>query len=78
VAFLKKDDFSYAGREIKTEPAFCLPHGSYPLSCAHIFVDIYRPQDLYRATGIVLMELTKGCKYPVYPFEDALRRRRVQ
>jgi len=41
----------------------------------HIFVDIYRSQDLYRATGVILMELTKDANIQYTLFEDALKQR---
>ena len=43
----------------------------------HIFVDIYRSKDLYRATGIVLIELTRDTNIQYTLFEDALKAERV-
>jgi DNA polymerase-4/DNA polymerase V len=68
VAFLKRNDFSYTGREIKLNRPSAYPMELSP-ELRHIFVDIYRSQDLYRATGIVLMELTKDANIPYTLFD---------
>jgi DNA polymerase-4/DNA polymerase V len=72
VAFLKRNDFSYAGREIKLNRPSVYPMELCP-ELRHIFVDLYRSQDLYRATGIVLMELTKDANIQYTLFEDVLK-----
>jgi DNA polymerase-4/DNA polymerase V len=76
VAFLKRNDFSYTGREIKLNRPSVYPMELSP-ELRHIFVDIYRSQDLYRATGIVLMELTKDTNIQYTLFEDVLKAERV-
>ena len=76
VAFLKRNDFSYSGREIKLNRPSVYPMELSP-ELRHIFVDIYRSQDLYRATGIVLMDLTKDANIQYTLFEDALKAERV-
>jgi DNA polymerase-4/DNA polymerase V len=76
VAFLKRNDFSYTGREIKLNRPSAYPMELSP-ELRHIFVDIYRSQDLYRATGIVLMELTKDANIQYTLFEDTLKAERV-
>ena len=76
VAFLKRNDFSYTGCEIKLNRPSVYPMELSP-ELRHIFVDIYRSQDLYRATGIVLMELTKDANIQYTLFEDTLKAERV-
>ena len=77
VAFLKKNDFTYTGREIKLNRPSVYPM-ELSTELRHIFVDIYRSKDIYRATGIVLMELTKDANIQYTLFEDALKAERVQ
>jgi len=77
VAFLKRNDFSYTGREIRLNRPSVYPMELSP-ELRHIFVDIYRSQDLYRATGIVLMELTKDANIQYTLFEDALKAERAR
>jgi hypothetical protein len=76
VAFLKRNDFSYTGREIKLNRPSVYPMELSP-ELHHIFVEIYRSQDLYRATGVILMELTKDANIQYTLFEDALKAERV-
>jgi nucleotidyltransferase/DNA polymerase involved in DNA repair len=77
VAFLKRNDFSYTGREIKLNRPSVYPM-ELSVELRHLFVDIYRSQDLYRATGIVLMELSPDTNIQFGLFEDALKAERVQ
>jgi DNA polymerase-4/DNA polymerase V len=77
VAFLKKNDFTYTGREIKLNRPSVYPM-ELSTELRHIFVDIYRSKDIYRATGIVLMELTKDANIQYTLFEDALKAERVR
>jgi nucleotidyltransferase/DNA polymerase involved in DNA repair len=76
MAFLKRNDFSYAGREIKLNRPSVYPM-ELSAELRHIFVDIYRSQDLYRATGVVLMELTKDANIQYTLFEDPLKAEKV-
>ena len=76
-AFLKKQDFEYVGREIRlNRPSV------YPLELSvemrHLFDEIYRPKERYRATGIVLMELSPDTHIQRDLFEDVLKAERVQ
>ncbi|MDD5475828.1 MAG: DNA polymerase IV, partial [Syntrophales bacterium] len=77
VAFLRKQDFDYVGRDIRlNRPSI------YPMELSEelrrLFVDMYRPKDLYRATGIALMELTPNTNIQLSLFEDGLRAERIQ
>jgi len=47
----EENDFSYTGCEIKLNRPSVYPMELSP-ELRHIFVDIYRAQDLYRATGL--------------------------
>ena len=76
VAFLKRNDFSYTGREIKLNRPSVYPM-ELSVELRNLFDDMYCPQDLYRATGIVLMELTKDANIQYTLFEDVLKADRV-
>ena len=58
VAFLKRNDFSYTGREIKLNRPSVYPM-ELSVELRNLFDDMYCRHDLYRATGVILMELTK-------------------
>lgn len=77
VAFLKRNDFSYTGREIKLNRPSVYPM-ELSVELRHLFVDMYRSQRLYRATGIVLMELSPDTNIQFGLFEDAIKAERVQ
>lgn len=77
VAFLKKNNFDYAGREIRLSRPSVYPM-ELSVELRSLFVDMYRPQDLYRATGVVLMELAPDSKIQYTLFEDAIRAERVR
>jgi len=75
-AFLKGNDFRYAAREIRlSRPSV------YPMELSAemrgLFGDMYRPRELYRATGVVLMELVEHGNIQYGLFEDAVRAERV-
>jgi len=75
-AFLKGSDFGFTGREIRlNRPSV------YPMELSAemrvLFDDMYRPRELYRATGIVLMELAGHANIQYGLFEDAVRAERV-
>ena len=54
--FLKKQDFSHAGLELKLSSAVCIPQVILKTISEH-FDEIFTLGALYRATGIVLMKL---------------------
>ena len=75
-AFLKGNDFRYAAREIRlSRPSV------YPMELSAqmrgLFDDMYRPRELYRATGIILMELAPDSNVQYTLFEDAIKAERV-
>ena len=76
VAFLKRNDFSYIGREIKLNRPSVYPM-ELSVELRNLFDDMYCPQGLYRATGVILMELTKDANIQYTLFEDALKAERV-
>jgi DNA polymerase-4/DNA polymerase V len=77
VAFLKKNTFDYVGREVRLNRPSVYPM-ELSVELRHLFVDMYRSQELYRATGIVLMELSPDTNIQFGLFEDSLKAERVQ
>jgi nucleotidyltransferase/DNA polymerase involved in DNA repair len=75
-AFLKRNDFGCAGREIRLSRPSAHPM-ELSAEMRDLFDDMYRPQDLYRATGIVLMELARQSNIQYGLFEDAVKAERV-
>ncbi|MDQ5985103.1 MAG: Protein UmuC [Syntrophus sp. SKADARSKE-3] len=72
VAILRKQNFEDAGCEIKlSRPS------SYPLELSDvlqgIFADIFKEKELYRATGIILLDLRPDTPLQLSLFEDPLR-----
>lgn len=57
VFFLKRQDFSHAGLELKLSAQVCIPQAILEVVDKH-FDEVYVPNTLYRATGIVLMKLS--------------------
>jgi nucleotidyltransferase/DNA polymerase involved in DNA repair len=55
--FLKKQDFSYAGLELKLSASVCIPQAILEVVRKN-FDEIYIQNVLYRATGIVLLKLS--------------------
>lgn len=76
-AFLKRNDFSYAGREIRLNRPSVYPL-ELSIALRNLFIDVYRPGTLYRSTGIVLLELSgdSGTQYTL--FDDVVRADRVR
>ena len=76
-AMLKKQDFDMAAAEVKlSRPS------SYPMElCAillELFDALFQPAHLYRATGIVLVDLGADVPVQYTLFEDAVRGERVR
>lgn len=72
ILFLKTQDFRHYGVELKiTRPT------AYPLELLGLaregFREIYRPNTLYRATGVVLAGLVADGKVELTLFDDAVR-----
>jgi nucleotidyltransferase/DNA polymerase involved in DNA repair len=76
VAFLKRDNFDYVGREVRLNRPSVYPM-ELSVELRHLFTDMYRSQVLYRATGIVLMEMTKDANIQYTLFEDPLKAEKV-
>ncbi|MGD0275078.1 MAG: DNA polymerase IV [Syntrophales bacterium] len=76
VAFLKRNNFDFIGREVRLNRP-----SSYPMELTielrNLFDDMYCPEDLYRATGIVLMELSKESNIQYSLFEDTIKAEKV-
>ena len=77
LAYLRKNNFDHVGREVRlNRPSV------HPLELSgemrRLFAGMYRAGELYRATGVVLMELVPDAPAQLGLFEDALRAERVQ
>ena len=77
MAFLKRNDFSYTGREIRLNRPSVYPM-ELSIALRNLFVDVYRSEDRYRATGIVLMELSRDSNIQYTLFEDVVKAERVR
>jgi nucleotidyltransferase/DNA polymerase involved in DNA repair len=77
MAFLKLNNFEYAGREIRLNRPSVYPM-ELSVELRNLFDDMYRPEGVYRATGVVLMELAPDSKIQYTLFEDTLRAERVR
>lgn len=71
-AFLKRQDFASQGREAKLSRPSALPlEIAGPLR--GLFDDLYRCRELYRATGVVLLDLAPAAPAQYSLFEDPLK-----
>jgi len=75
--FLKRQDFDMEGREAKLNRPSAHPLELSPLARG-LFNDMYRRQDLYRATGVVLLDLVRDTQTQYSLFEDPLKAERIQ
>jgi DNA polymerase-4/DNA polymerase V len=77
VAYLKKQNFNYASREVKLDRA-CV----YPMELADVLRDIfnriYEAQEVYRATGIILLDLDRTAERQYSLFEDPVRPEKIR
>ena len=69
IGFLKMNDFEYRGSEMKlTRPS------AHPLELCEVlrglFDEIYRREDIYRATGVILVDLDARPERPVHPLRE--------
>jgi nucleotidyltransferase/DNA polymerase involved in DNA repair len=76
IAFLKKQNFDTAAAEAKlSRPS------NYPMELVgtleEMFDSLYRKEDLYRATGVVLIDLTPHANIQYSLFEDAVRAEKI-
>jgi nucleotidyltransferase/DNA polymerase involved in DNA repair len=75
--FLKKQNFDTAGREARLNRP-----SAHPLELANLlrglFNDLYRRHDLYRATGVVLIDLVQDTRIQYSLFEDPLRAEKIR
>jgi nucleotidyltransferase/DNA polymerase involved in DNA repair len=76
-AFLKRSNFDYVGREIRLNRPSVYPM-ELTFELRHMFAEMHSPKDLYRATGIVLMELSPNANIQMGLFEDALKAEKVR
>ncbi|MBA4423046.1 MAG: DNA polymerase IV, partial [Syntrophus sp. (in: bacteria)] len=75
--FLKRQSFDMEGREAKLNRP-----SAHPLELSHLirglFNDMYRRHDLYRATGVVLLDLVRDIQIQYSLFEDPLKAERIR
>ena len=75
--FLKRQDFDMEGREAKLNRPSAHPLELSPLARG-LFNDMYRRRDLYRATGVVLLDLVRDTQTQYSLFEDPLKAERIR
>src|SRR5208337_1722049 len=77
VIFLKKNDFNTAGSEAKlSRPC------AFPLEISgiihNLFVSCYSPKDIYRATGVVLLDLEPDTNIQYSLFDNPLQAEKIR
>ena len=77
VVFLKKNDFNTVGNEAKlSRPC------AFPLECSGVnhdlFTSSYCPKDIYRATGVVLLDLEPDTNIQYSLFDDPLQAEKIK
>jgi DNA polymerase-4/DNA polymerase V len=77
VIFLKKNDFNTAGSEAKlSRPC------AFPLEISgiihNLFVSCYSPKDIYRATGVVLLDLEPDTNIQYSLFDNPLQVEKIR
>ncbi|MDP3097941.1 MAG: DNA polymerase IV, partial [Syntrophales bacterium] len=75
--FLKKQNFDTEGREAKLNRPSSLPPELSDL-LRSLFNGMYKRYELYRATGIVLMDLVQDTRIQYSLFEDPLRAEKIR
>jgi DNA polymerase-4/DNA polymerase V len=73
VLFLKRQDFSHVGLEVKLSRASAYPQDITPLLRQLFQADLYQPGGLYRATGVVLTALRPEAGLQPTLFEPAVQ-----
>lgn len=77
VAYLKKQNFESVGQEVKLNRA-CV----YPMELTGVmrgmFDLMYQPQEIYRATGIVLLDLDQNLERQYSLFEDPVKPEKIR
>ena len=77
VAYLKKQSFESVGQEVKLNRA-CV----YPMELTGVmrgmFDLMYQPQEIYRATGIVLLDLGQNLERQYSLFEDPIKPEKIR
>ena len=77
VVFLKKNDFNTVGSEAKLSRPCALP---LEFSCVihNLFDSCYCPKDIYRATGVVLLDLEPDTNIQYSLFDDPLQVEKIR
>jgi len=69
--YLKTNNFRYSGLEVKLSRASSFPNEVMPL-VKEVFAKLFLPQELYRATGVVLFGLQSRASLQLNLFESPL------
>ncbi len=77
VSILKKQNFDSRAREIKLSRPTSHPLELSPL-LQEVFVELYQEKELYRATGIILLDLVPDAPTQYSLFEDPVRAEKIR
>ena len=77
VVFLKKNDFSTSGSEAKLSRPCAFPM-EFSGVIRELFDDCYSPQDIYRATGVVLLDLEPDDLVQYSLFDNPLQAEKIR
>ncbi len=77
VVFLKKNDFSPVGSEVKLSHPCALPMEMAGI-IREMFDSCYCPQDIYRATGVILCDLKPDTRIQYSLFDNPLQSEKVR
>jgi nucleotidyltransferase/DNA polymerase involved in DNA repair len=77
VVFLKKNDFSTSGSEVKLSRPCAFPL-EFSSVVRELFDSCYCPQDIYRATGVVLLDLEPDNRVQYSLFDNPPRAEKIR
>ncbi len=77
VVFLKKNDFDTVGSEAKLSRP-CASPLEFSSVIHELFDDCYCPKDIYRATGVVLLDLEPDTSIQYSLFDDPLKAEKIR
>ena len=77
VVFLKKNDFDTVGSEAKLSRPCAFPL-EFSGVIRELFDSCYRPRDIYRATGVVLLDLEPDANIQYSLFDNPLQAEKIR
>jgi len=77
VVFLKKNDFNTVGREVKLSRP-CASPLEFSGTIHELFNSCYSPQDVYRATGVVLLDLEADVNIQYTLFDNPVQAEKIK